>query len=628
MGRISSGEGAGMRASIAVSALVALVCLAGASATQEHVVELDDGGVVQPIAAVQESESRSAASKAMNALRKRVQGATSLKQVKTAMKKTIRGAVIRKKAQLLQKAEDEMKNAAQKEGKKIVKRKNASYVKRKMAKIKAKVSDDALNQKAKEQAAKAKLAKAKAKRMRAERKVRRLDAKKSLVFSRKSAEEKAKTATADRVAAEERAKAAAANKLTAEEVAKRSAALKIAAREQAQAAQKSPLELKSMEAHAYQQAAELKTKEAQALAGLAALKSGQDSTKQLDRAVASEAKDGTRLSRAKAKLQSLMTSANRSLRKAEASPFSKSALKSIVKKRQQVKAAKAEVVRLAAQVSSDKAAVKRDRKKPKTRSARKIAKKAVRRAKAIAGKGKKYDLKHPNLKHMTKKQIKYWANKRMKWRSESPMKKTKVMAKIFGVKNMEAKTLEKMNELNVRIGMKSKGVRAAMLRKGRTAIVNGELIKPKAKFHVKQTFQGRKGRDPKLSPPTRDPRTDRLKKLTNKHLKNRLLAVSKATDRQIKVAMSLRKDTGKPVGQKSVTRVKDLKKAVKQNKKAGLSTKGGTELGDDDDDIAAQDEADADAAIQQGDDDAMMDDNAVSMAMDDTDVENDIASIN
>merc|ERR1711934_434233 len=87
--------------------------------------------------------------------------------------------------------------------------------------------------------------------------------------------------------------------------------------------------------------------------------------------------------------------------------------------------------------------------------------------------------------------------------------------KIFKVKNQEAKTLEKMNELNIRVGMKSRGIRASMLKKGRTAIVNGELIKAKAKYNVKRSFQGSKQRnDPKLMPPTRDPRKDKLKKLS------------------------------------------------------------------------------------------------------------------
>merc|ERR1712216_820886 len=312
-----------------------------------------------------------------------------------------------------------------------------------------------------------------------------------------------------------------AGKVTAEENAKKSAALKIAAQEQAKAAQKSPIQLRSMEAQAFEAAARLKQKEAQALAKVAALKSGQDASKQVNAAVASEATDKGALGRAKAKLQKLVTSANRSLRRAQAKPFSKSALKAIVKKRGEVKVAKMEVIRLTNKLKGDKATVKRD--KPSS----KIAKKASKRVAKISKKGKKYDLKHPNLKHMTRKQVKYWANKRLKWRSEDPLKKTKVMAKIFKVKNQEAKTLEKMNELNVRVGMKSKGIRASMLRKGRTAIVNGELIKPKAKYNVKRSFQGSKQRnDPKLMPPTRDPRKDKLKKLSGKHLVAKMKANS------------------------------------------------------------------------------------------------------
>jgi len=337
--------------------------------------------------------------------------------------------------------------------------------------------------------------------------------------------------------------------------------------------------------------------------------------------VATEATDKVKLSRAKTKLQGLMKTANSALRKAQAKPFSKSALKAIVKKRSQVKSAKQEVIRLSNKIKGLKKVV-----------GKKIKTKAMKRVKKVtkALKGKKYDLKHPNYKHMTRKQIKYWANRRSSkiFRSEDPLKKTKVMAKIFSVKNQEAKTLEKMNELNVRVGMKSKGIRASMLRKGRTAIVNGELIKPKAKYNVKRSFQGSKQRnDPKLMPPTRDPRKDKLKKLSGKHLVAKMKANSKKMDKAIKAAKSAAKDNGKPVNKKRVNKLKSLKKAVKKNKK--LLAKKPTELGDSDqdDDFAAQDEADADAAIERGDDEALQDDTAVDMAMDANDVDTDIDSI-
>jgi hypothetical protein len=425
------------------------------------------------------------------------------------------------------------------------------------------------------------------------------------------------------VAAEEEAKAAAAKKVTAEEVAKKSAALKVAAKENARAASKSPEQLRSMEAQAFEAAAKLKTKEAEALSSLAAMKGADGTKKAAKKAVASEATDKVKLTRAKAKLQGLMKSANSALRKAQAKPFSKSALKAIVKKRSQVKSAKQLVITLSNRIKGDKAQVKKGRKPGKA-----IVAKSKERARKATKKGKKYDLKHPNLKHMTRKQVKYWANKRLKWRSEDPLKKTKVMAKIFKVKNQEAKTLEKMNELNIRVGMKSKGIRASMLKKGRTAIVNGELIKAKAKYNINRAFQGQKGVDPKLSPPTRDPRTDKLKKLNGKHMLNRMKKNTKKMAKAINAAKSARKDNGKPINKKKVNRLKALKKAVKKNKQ--VIAKKPTELGDadqDDDEIASQDEADADAAIERGDDDAMNDDTAVDMAMDANDVDDDIDSV-
>merc|ERR1711939_916722 len=351
------------------------------------------------------------------------------------------------------------------------------------------------------------------------------------------------------------------------------------------------------------------------------MRAGSASKKAADKAVATEATDKQRLVKAKAKLQGLMKSANSALQKAQAKPFSKSALKAIVKKRSQVKSAKEVVIQLSNRVKGDKAQARKPRNT-------KLLKKGLKRVKKITKKGKKYDLKHPNLKHMTRKQVKYWANKRLKWRSEDPLKKTKVMAKIFKVKNQEAKTLEKMNELNIRVGMKSKGIRASMLKKGRTAIVNGELIKAKAKYNINRAFQGQKGVDPKLSPPTRDPRTDKLKKLNGKHMLNRMKKNTKKMAKAINAAKSARKDNGKLINKKKVNRLKALKKAVKKNKQ--VIAKKPTELGDadqDDDEIASQDEADADAAIERGDDDAMNDDTAVDMAMDANDVDDDIDSV-
>merc|ERR1719163_649056 len=124
-----------MRAFIAASALVALVCIAGAAS---EYVDLDEGDMVQPISELEELETRrGGAKKAMQRLRKSVKGATSMKQVKKVMQKTIKGAVLKKKASLLQKASDKMKSAAKKEGKKLLKKKNNGFIERKTKKMKS-----------------------------------------------------------------------------------------------------------------------------------------------------------------------------------------------------------------------------------------------------------------------------------------------------------------------------------------------------------------------------------------------------------------------------------------------------------------------------------------------------------
>merc|ERR1712144_133595 len=105
------------------------------------------------------------------------------------------------------------------------------------------------------------------------------------------------------------------------------------------------------------------------------------------------------------------------------------------------------VITLSNRIKGDKAQGKKGRKPGKA-----IVAKSKERARKATKKGKKYDLKHPNLKHMTRKQVKYWANKRLKWRSFNPLKKTRIMQRVFALKQQEAATLTKMNELNTRIG--------------------------------------------------------------------------------------------------------------------------------------------------------------------------------
>lgn len=331
--------------------------------------------------------------------------------------------------------------------------------------------------------------------------------------------------------------------------------------------------------------------------------------------------------------------------KAKSQPFNKRALQRVVALRKQVKAAKNNVLRLSASVKKDEVGVAtmearaRSLKDRSTRVAKKIVK-HVQKKRA----SKKYSLKHPDLNHMTKKQIKYWANKKMKWRAETPMKKTRVMQKIFQLKNMEAQTLTKMNEINIGIGMNSTGIRAKSLKKGRNVIVNGELVKPGAikAVHVNNVFQGQKGRNPKTENKSRDPRSDKMKMRRGKTLIQRVSLIKKGANKQVKAAISARTETGKPLLQNKVVKLKQLKGAVKQNKAAGLKTSGkftlssGTsnqagndeELGDDNEhmntmpDIESKDDQEIEneesSMMEREDEDELSDDTDMNEALDET----------
>jgi len=367
------------------------------------------------------------------------------------------------------------------------------------------------------------------------------------------------------------------------------------------------------------------------------LKGGVQNTQQIRQDFQKERGDRSRLSAARKKLRILVRRARRSLRKAEARPFSTSAVSQVVKMRNSVKTMKDRVVRLAGAVKGDVKLKKMDMKQVSGKSGKKIAKKAKKRVAKLTKKTKKYSLKHPDLKHMTRKQIKYWANKRLKWRSFNPLKKTRIMQKVFALKQQEAATLTKMNELNTRIGMKTKGIRAAMLRKGETAIVNGQLIKPKANFHIQSTFQGKKiankGRSSLLNPPTRDTRTDSLKKYNKSGLKSKMKKITRSTAKQLARAKSAAIETGKVAHKKhkSTFGLKTLKKGVIKNKsllKLPKGDLGDDDSGDDESELSTQDDAfrqhleedEAEDAKVDNDADIAMD--ALDTSIDASDVDN------
>jgi len=513
--------------------------------------------------------------KAVAGLKQRVKGATSPGQVKKIMSATIRKAV--------------SKEAARRPKKGSVKK-----LLKKAAKMEKKVSR-------------------KKRPARAAKKPNKPN-KKLLLLKRKAAEEKFKTAAAERMAAhqkrkaaEEGAKATAANAMKAKYKAKakvtKTAAPAAAAPKAAAAVaavsksgrypahHKSVREIQSMEAEAYDAAAALKVKEGNALARLAAQKQGKSGSSVIRKDMRRETGDKQQLKIDRQKLSALVGQAGQALRKAKTHPFSKSALTAVVDMRRKVKAQKMRVIHLATKVKGDIGLKKRDMAKP-IRPAR-ASKRATKRVAKLTKKTKKYDLKHPNLKHMTKKQVKYWANKRLKWRSVDRLKKTRIMSKIFAIKQQEASTLTKMNELNTRISMKSKGVRAGMLRQGKTAIVSGEIIKPKANFHLRTTFQGKKvfnkGRAKVLDPPIRDPRTDRLKKMNNNGIKRKMASIGKSTSKQLARARSAARESGKAPHQKNRATfgLKTMRRGLRKNKSlmlpgSGSNAGGNDELGDDD----------------------------------------------
>jgi hypothetical protein len=254
---------------------------------------------------------------------------------------------------------------------------------------------------------------------------------------------------------------------------------------------------------------------------------------------------------------------------------------------------------------------------------------------------KKNTVMHPaNPNHMNKAQIKYWANKKMKYRSGAPLKKTQVMAKIFAIKQQEANTLTKINEVNIAQGMKSKGVRAKMMRKGQNVIVDGELIKPDTmvKLKTSKTFNG-PAPDPRLNSKSRDPRTDKLKTRTDTQMRAQVAKDSEYFSKAIAQAQAAREPLKPSQPDKSMSLMKSLKQTVKKDVTKDVTkapTLGDSDEEDDnehedaDDRLAAQDEeseAQESSELEREDEDELSDDADMHGIMDESSLEDDADSM-
>jgi len=658
--------------------VIALVGIAPTSGVaNEEYLNLNEGALVTPIEEIEvtedqpddrdqpeETQEKAPGQDAVDEMRQDVDGATSVDQVKSSMSNTIQKAMAEKKADLLAKAS----KAADEKTEKL-----AEAEAEKKARLKIADEEDEAKERERQREAKSKASdhqeeKAQLEMDDAKKDLVRSSEKKSVMHNRKVAEEEAKTATARRIAAEEKAKTAAAERVASEEEAKKAAALSLTQKEQSQAAEKSPLELHAMEAKAFQQAAELKIKEGEALGKVANLKKGSDMRHREDGDMGREAASKASLHEAKVKLHHLVEQATAALFEAKAKPFDKAALQNVISMKDAVTAAKAEVVRLSGTLTTEREAVHNDEEEIKGEYEKhedlhhdegtEDDSDKAKGEKNHAMEEKVHDMQHPDLKHLSDKEIKYWANKKMDWRVEDPMDKNKVMAKIFQLKNMEAETLTKMNEVNTQIGMNSTGVRASMLGKGESVIVDGQLVKPNPSFHLRHTFQGQKGRDPKTEDNGRDQERDALKAHSPQDLEDHMTAMNAATDQEIEVAVAARTAPYAPPGDKSATvsGLSDLKMAVKNNvkyidpenqtpdeRKGDDSVKAEAEedteepneadqptmsLGEDNEDnnmtsLDNADEQQDEALVEKEDDDELADENDVDEEMDETSMDDD-----
>jgi len=575
---------------------------------------------------------------AVDDMQSNIESATDENQVKDAMANTIQQGMKDKKADLLSRASQMADKATEKVAYKNAQQQAEQSMKAKAAEI-TEATANAEN-------AKATLEKAQHETQNERGDLERINSRKKLIFARSAAEEGAKTAAAERIAAEERAKISAAERVGAEEDAKKAAAIQLTQEEQARASQKTPMELHALEAKAFQQAAALKIREGEALAKVAALKTGDDMKQTENGDVAKEATAAASLHEAKVTLHHLVEQATAALFQAKAKPFDKDALQQVIKMKGLVSQAKKKVLALSGTVEQDQQEVKHDAteingRQHEDRHPDEERSDSDRHEKSIHS-----DMQNPDIDNMSEEQIHYWANKKMKWRNEDPLNKNAVMAKIFQIKNMEAATLTRMNEVTSQIGMKPDGIRSAMLGRGQNVIIDGVLVKPNPEFHLNHVFQGQKGRDPKTEEVPRDPNRDALKLATREEVADQVSDIQSQADEDVQAAKAAGTEPFAPAGAVDAPapqNLQDLRKSVLKNKQSGRVPAAEDEddeaaekavetspqeepsksLGENDDDSTTDDDGSLDAMVEKEDEDALSDDNDVSVAMDETSMEDD-----
>lgn len=398
-----------------------------------------------------------------------------------------------------------------------------------------------------------------------------------------------------------------------------------------------------MEAKAFREAAALKVQEGEALAKVAAIKKGDALEKEdaAEEVTASQAADDT--ADAKANLANKVKQAKSALEAAKAEPFDEKALQKVVKMKKEVSAAKAKVEE-DEEVEKKEEDKKSGLDKEMERNENKYEDVHHSEGNGFDGHSqhgeRKLSMEDKNMKsdpetrEWSDKDIDYWANKKMKWRFDDPMNENNVMAKIFQIKDMEAQTIVKMNQINTQVGMDDQGVRAGLMAKGHTVIVDGELVKQNPEYHIEHVFQGQKGKDPYTDTKARDPEIDDIRIQTNEAIQDKQTSIRSAGEEEAAEAVHARRpvksfaDTTSGEGAPSsmaagAVSLEDLKKDIKKNK----ATIGADEPADDEEptvELGASRDTDNELAnddsieqiAERTDDEAMTDDNDVAEALD------------
>jgi len=625
---------------------------------------LDERALAEGTAWVGDEPEEAEEASPQEQLEKSAEEASSEPELKKNMESTIQKAMNDKKADLLQKASA----AADAETEKAA---------REAARKKSEQKQD--EGKDEERVAKAKhdaeIAKAEAETREAKASMQEKRGASQLATETTNAEERAKIATANRIAAEEKAKSAAALRLAAEEDAKKAAAIKATSEEQSEAAQKSPEELRALEAKAFKEAAALKIKEGEALGKMAAMKKGTADKQAETDDESDKAKLSQQLVEAKTDLASRVSEAKEALGKAKAHPFDKKALKDVIDVKAKVEDAKGEVTRLSAEVSDKEVKIEEDKKREEKdeddeeEEPEKVSKKVAHpgadgeedadhnEGSGEDGHGKVHETvtqmednnmkRDPETRPWTEEEIKYWANKPVKWTYEDPLSKNAVMGKIFQIKDMESQTLMKMNELKMADKLDPEGPTAKSLAEGHNVIMGGEIVRANPKFHIKHVFQGQKGRNPRADVEARDQDRDVANMRTFDQVMAGVADIKSAADREVARAQHARREprsfhdvisgkeapdavspeptlaelkkaveANKPiVGADPQKKIKEEVKAEEEDKDKGADEEEEESLGEtaDDDNI--------ETLAERQDEDAMEDDNDVSELMDENSVE-------